>query len=83
MMDGKEKLYFLLDAINDARVLAPAGQPLIIDPTNDLNRRIREIELKQLFAKLENDEKVLRVLQLPSGISRVEIVEDLDPYDPT
>lgn len=81
-MDGKEKLYFLVDAINDARVLAPSGQPLIIDPTNDLNRRIRDIELKQLFTKLEKDEKVLKILQVPSGISRVEIVEDLDPYDP-
>lgn len=81
-MDGKEKLYFLLIAINDARVLAPSGQALIIDPTNDLNRRIRDIELKQLFTKLEKDEKVLKILQVPSGISRVEIVEDLDPYDP-
>lgn len=82
MMDGKEKLYFLLEAINGARAIAPSGQPLIIDPTNDLNRRIREIELKQLFTKLEQDEKVLKVLQVPSGISRVEILEDLDPYDP-
>ena len=40
MMDGKEKLYFLVDAINDARVLAPSGQPLIVDPTNNLNHRI-------------------------------------------
>lgn len=81
MMDGKEKLYFLLEAINGARAIAPSGQPLIIDPTNDLNRRIRDIELKQLFTKLEKDEKVLKILQVPSGISRVEIVEDLDPYD--
>lgn len=81
-MDGKEKLYFLLEAINDARVLAPSGQPLIIDPTNDLNRKYRDIELKQLFTKLEKDEQILKVLQVPSGISRVEIVEDLDPYDP-
>lgn len=37
-MDGKEKLYFLVDAINDAKVLAPSGQPLIIDPMNELLR---------------------------------------------
>ena len=29
MMDGKEKLYFLLEAINGARAIAPSGQPLI------------------------------------------------------
>lgn len=82
MMDGKEKLYFLMETINGVRAIAPSGQPLIIDPTNDLNRRIRDIELKQLFAKLEKDEKVLKVLQVPSGINRIDIVEDLDPYDP-
>ena len=54
-MNGKEKIYFLLDVINDARAITPAGQPLIIDPTNDLNRKYRDIELKQLFVKLEKD----------------------------
>jgi hypothetical protein len=29
-MTGKEKLYFLLDAIEDARPLAPSGQPVLI-----------------------------------------------------
>ncbi len=61
-MSGKEKLYFLLDAIIDAKNIAPSGQPLLIDPTNDLNRKYRGIELEQLFTKLENDEKVLRAL---------------------
>lgn len=80
-MNGKEKLYFLLDTIDDVRAIAPSGQPLIIDPINDLNNKLTEIELKQLFTKLEKDEQVLRVLQIPSGIKRVQIVEDLDPYD--
>jgi len=82
MMDGKEKLYFLLDAIADAWTITPSGQPLIIDPMNDLNDKIGEVELKQLFTKLEKDEQILRVLQIPSGIKKVEILEDLDPYDP-
>lgn len=80
-MDGKEKLYFLLDAINDARVLAPVGQPLIINPINNLNRRNTDTELKQLFTKLEKDEQVLKFLQVPSGIKTIDIVEDIDPYD--
>lgn len=82
MMTGKEKLYFLLDAIIDARAIAPSGQPLIIDPTNDLNRKFRDIELKQLFIKLENDEKILKVLQIPNiSTASIDIVEDFDPYD--
>lgn len=81
MMDGRQKLYFLLDAIDDARAIAPSGQPLIIDPTNDLNRKYRDIELQQLFTKLEKDEQVLKILQAPSGVKTIDIVEDLDPYD--
>lgn len=80
-MTGKEKLYFLLDAIDDAKTIAPNSQPLIVDPANDLNRRIRDIELKQLFTKLQDDEKVLSVIQAPSSILSVAIIEDLDPYD--
>ena len=67
-MTGKEKVYFLLDTIDDARAITPAGQPLIIDPTNDLNRKYRDIELAQLFTKLEKDEKVLKVLQNPNRV---------------
>ena len=69
-MTGKEKIYFLIDAIDDARVLAPSGQPLLIDPTNDLNRRYRDVELVQLFTKLEEDEKVIKIIK--AGDSRKE-----------
>jgi len=81
MMSGKEKIYFLIDAIADTRTITPAGQPLIIDPTNDLNRNYRDIELAQLFIKLSNDEKILKVLKAPSRTKEIDIVEDLDPYD--
>lgn len=80
-MTGKEKLYFLLDAIVDARDIAPSGQPLVIDPVNDLNRKYRPIELIQLFTKLVKDEKVLRVIQAPSWTKEDDIIRNLDPYD--
>jgi hypothetical protein len=72
MMNGKQKLYFLLDHIDDARTLAPTGQPIIIDPTNDLNRNYRDIELMQLFTKLEKDIQVLKVLQIPSRLQAID-----------
>lgn len=71
MMNGKQKLYFLLDAIEDARVLAPLGQPLKIHATHDLNNNYRGIELDQLFIKLEKDEKVLRVIKAGNRIKEV------------
>lgn len=82
-MDGKEKLYFLLGRIDDARAIAPSGQPLIIDPTNDLNRNYRDIELTQLFTKLEKDEQVLKVLQIPSRLQMIEMVDDPWEEQPT
>lgn len=82
-MDGKQKLYFLLNRIDDARAIAPSGQPLIIDPTNDLNRKYRDIELQQLFTKLEQDAQVLKVLQIPSRFQTIEIVDDPFEYQPT
>jgi len=80
-MTGKEKLYFLLGAIDDAGAITPSGQPLTIDPVNNLNKRVRDIELVQLFTKLEKDEQILKILKAPSRIKEVDIVESLDPYD--
>ena len=81
MMNGKEKLYFLLEHIVDARAIAPSGQPLVIDPTNDLNRKYRDIELLNLFSKLEKDDKVLEVLKAPQRTKDIDAIENLDPYD--
>lgn len=71
MMSGKQKLYFLLDAIDDARVLAPSGQPLIIHATHDLNKNYRGIELDQLFTKLEKDEKVIKIIKSGNRIREI------------
>lgn len=82
MMDGKEKLYFLLNGIDDVRAIAPTGQPLIIDPMNDLYGNYRGIELSQLFTKLEKDEQVLKVLKAPSRIKTIDFVEGIIPDEP-
>lgn len=79
MMNGKEKLYFLIDKIDDIRTIAPTNQPLIIDPLNDLNKKYREVELAQLFAKLDKDEHILVVLKIPQRIKNE--LEEFDPYD--
>ena len=80
MMSGKKQIYFLLDAIDDIRTIAPSRQPLIIDPTNKLSRKYTDIELMYLFTKLEKDEQILKVLKVPHRIKQVNVIEDLDPY---
>ena len=70
-MSGKQKLYFLLGAIEDARILAPSGQPLKIHATHDLKKKYRGVELDQLFTKLEKDEKVIKIIKVGNRIKEV------------
>ena len=79
MLTGKEKLYFLLNRIDDARAIAPSGQSLIIDPLNDLNDNFREVDLSQLFSKLEKDQQVLKVVKVPRRTKTS--LDEFDPYD--
>lgn len=82
MMTKREKLYFLLDAIDDARTITPSGQPILIHPANDLNNKYRGVELDQLFTKLEKDDKVLKVLKpanrIKAYIDRYEASEQAE-----
>lgn len=78
-MSGKEKLYFLLNRIDDVMTIAPSGQPLKIDPLNDLSDNYTKIELSQLFTKLEKDELVLKVLKASNRTNTA--LDQFDPYD--
>ena len=71
MMNGKQKLYFLLDAIEDARIIAPSRQPLKIHATYDLNNRYTGIELDQLFAKLVKDEKIIKLIKVGNRVKEI------------
>ena len=67
MMTGKEKLYFLLNRIDDKRVLTPIGQAILIHPMGDLSGNYADVELMMLFKKLQDDEKVLKVTRVPEA----------------
>lgn len=77
MMTGKEKLYFLLEIIEDVRVIAPSGEPLKLHPMNDLNSKYSQHEQEQLFTKLEKDENILKILKIPGVAQSI-----IDMYDP-
>lgn len=51
MMSGKEKIYFLLNRIDDARAITPKGEPVKIHATHDLNNNYRGHELDNIFKK--------------------------------
>src|SRR6266403_1547066 len=79
MMNGKQKIYFLLDAIVDANEITPSGRPLIIDPLRALNKNFSEQELSFMFIKLAEDKKVLKLIKAPQRVKSE--LEELDPYD--
>ncbi len=79
MMNGKQKFYFLLDAIVDANEITPSGRPLIIDPLRALNKNFSEQELSFMFIKLAEDKKVLKLIKAPQRVKSE--LEELDPYD--
>ena len=78
-MTGKEKLYFLLDTIDDVRTITPSGQHLAISVMDDLNGKLSFIELDLLFTKLEKDEKVLKILQNPNRVKNA-ILQEYSQY---
>jgi len=81
MISGKEKLYFLLNRIEDIRAIVPSGQPLLVDPAHNLNNKYTQVELSQLFSKLEKDERVLKVLKATNRTKTLPDELDPDPYD--
>jgi len=81
MIRGKEKIYFLLGCIKDVRAITPSGKPLKLHPMDDLYGNYRDVELAQLFTKLEKDEKVLKVLQNPNRVRNAILQEYLQYQD--
>lgn len=65
MMTGKEKLYFLLEAISDKRVLTPSRHIVLIHPVEDLNKHFPKPELLRLLFKLQSEEKIFEVVRFP------------------
>jgi uncharacterized protein (TIGR02391 family) len=87
MMTGREKLYFLLERINDIRELTPSGQPLKMYLARNLNNKYDKEELISLLFKLEKDEKVIKIVALPEAIlgyklnTRNFVIELLAAFD--
>lgn len=76
MMKGKQKLYFLLNKIDDARVITPTGQLTALHPVDNLKNKYSKVDLLQLLTKLEKDEKVIKILKVPNtGVNNF-----FDPY---
>lgn len=62
MLSPRKKLYFLLNRIAEKSEITLKGKAIVIDITNDLRKNFAPYEVEDYFAKLEQDEKVLKVI---------------------
>ncbi len=81
MMNGKQKLYFLLNRLEDVREITPSGQSLKIHATRNLNNKYKGDELSLLFAKLEQEEKVIITLKVGNRIREAGAMYGLNEPD--
>ena len=65
-ISGREKLYFLLDILDEQRAITPSGSPVFIHVAEHLQNCYPEVDLIQLLTKLEKDEKILRIVRKPT-----------------
>src|SRR5258708_24677886 len=90
MLAGRKKLYFLLDTIRDIKELTPTGKPIPILTRRDLRNNFYEDEIINLLIKLEKEEKVIKVLEMPNpnqgyimnanGTYIIELLPSFDNY---
>lgn len=64
-MSKQEKLFFLLDKIDDARKITPSGEYVKLHPIADLGltSQIEFNEVGSILDKLDKDEKVIRIIK--------------------
>lgn len=80
---GKEKIWFLVNRLNEEREVTSAGQPVSLHPMNDLNGLYPTNDLIQLVEKLEKD-KVVKLVNLPTDQTfnkyQFKLLSEFDNY---
>ena len=82
---GKEKIWFLVNRLQDEREITSAGQPVALHPMNDLNGYYEKMDFIQLAQKLEKEHNAIKLLnQVPTdqtyGKYLIELLPDFDKY---
>jgi hypothetical protein len=81
---GKEKIWFLINRLQDEREVTPAGQPVALHPAQELNNLYLPMDLIQLAEKLEKEKNALKLTNMPTdqtyGKYQFELLPDFDNY---
>jgi hypothetical protein len=77
-LHGKEKIWFLINTLSDERALISDGEPVGLDPMQDLNNHYKRYDLINLLGKLE-EENVARLNHEPTDQTYMKYLIDLLP----
>jgi hypothetical protein len=84
-LHGKEKIWFLVNRLQDEREVTDAGQPVALHPANDLNKHYPPMDLVQVAGKLEKEHNAVKLLNVAPtdqtyGKYLFELLPDFDNY---
>lgn len=65
MLDGREAIVAVVRAIYKKRELTPSDELIAIHYADDLNKPTTYEDVNRIFRKLQNDEKILKVVKPP------------------
>jgi hypothetical protein len=61
-LHGKEKIWFLINRLQDERDITAAGQPVALHPAQELNNHYLPMDLINLADKLEKEKNAVKLL---------------------
>ena len=76
---GKEKIWFLMNRLQDARDITPVGEPVSLHLMDELNGHYQPQDLISLLNKLEKEEDAVKLLSLPTDQTNHKYVVKLMP----
>ena len=74
-LSGKGKIYFLLNKIDDKKIITPKGQPILLHPSGDLDSHYPTDELLRLLYKFQNNHQKLKRKSLEKIWSLLKEIE--------
>ena len=82
-MSYEEKLDLIIDELIEARKSSRAGKPtkIFITSQTELNRLIIPQEIHEILLQLQEDEKIIEVLDYPSSLKPAWVSSSLDKID--
>jgi len=85
MLDGREAIVAVVRAIDKKRIITPSDELVSIHYANDLHKPAPYEDVVRLLKKLQNDEKILKVIKTPDESEdhcwKIKLYKKFDEYN--